>query len=140
MNKLEGSFPQWLADLKIETIIFSDNRLSGSLPPSLLQSISLSVLALSRNNFSGQIPDMVGETWVMILMLTENNFSGSSELEEFKTWSGQQKPLPLHSDRTLQEQAIRRSPIFLRQSQKLKAFKPLIQRHLWIDPTKFWKS
>lgn len=43
LNRLEGSFPKWLADLKMENIILSDNRLSGSLSPSLFQSLRLSI-------------------------------------------------------------------------------------------------
>ncbi|XP_033134193.1 receptor-like protein 46 [Brassica rapa] len=48
LNRLEGSFPKWLADLKMENIILSDNRLSGSLSPSLFQSLRISTKVYSK--------------------------------------------------------------------------------------------
>lgn len=35
---------------------------------------------------------------------------------------------------------LRRNPNFFRQSQEPEAFEPLTKRHLWIDPTQFWRS
>ena len=46
-NKLEGIFPQWLAEMKVGSIIMLDNNLTGSLPPCLFNSKSLPILSLS---------------------------------------------------------------------------------------------
>ncbi|CAE5965969.1 unnamed protein product [Arabidopsis arenosa] len=71
---LEGNIPDWL---KNQTALLPGSEHEQTRRKFSQMSIRLSVLALSRNKFSGQIPDTVGETWVMILMLSENNFSGS---------------------------------------------------------------
>ncbi|KAJ9556519.1 hypothetical protein OSB04_011133 [Centaurea solstitialis] len=76
-NQLEGRFPNWLAKMDLETIILSDNKLSGSIPPRLFESQSLEILQLSKNNFSGELPENIGNAkGVWILMLSKNNFSG----------------------------------------------------------------
>ena len=76
-NELQGTFPQWLAEMKVAYIILPDNRLTGSLPPALFHSHSLWLLALSKNNFSGELPKNIGDAnSLSILMLAGNNFSG----------------------------------------------------------------
>ena len=76
-NELQGTFPQWLAEMEVAYIILPDNRLIGSLPPALFHSHSLWLLALSKNNFSGELPKNIGDAnFLRILMLAGNNFSG----------------------------------------------------------------
>ncbi|RVX12856.1 Serine/threonine-protein kinase BRI1-like 1 [Vitis vinifera] len=55
-NELQGTFPQWLAEMEVAYIILPDNRLIGSLPHALFHSHGLWLLALSKNNFSGELP------------------------------------------------------------------------------------
>jgi hypothetical protein len=40
-NQLEGTFPVWLAEMNVESIVLSDNNLKGSLPPSLFNHTNL---------------------------------------------------------------------------------------------------
>ncbi|KAJ9555787.1 hypothetical protein OSB04_010401 [Centaurea solstitialis] len=77
-NKLEGPFPNWLAEMDLNTIILFDNRLTGSIPQHLFGAGKLlSILHLSQNNFSGKLPENIGNaTGMTYLMLSENNFSG----------------------------------------------------------------
>ncbi|RVX13045.1 LRR receptor-like serine/threonine-protein kinase GSO1 [Vitis vinifera] len=70
-NELQGSFPQWLAEIKVEYMILSDNKLSGSLPPALFQSSRLFVLALSRNNFSGELPYNIGDAKTLYILMKQ---------------------------------------------------------------------
>ncbi|EFH58549.1 hypothetical protein ARALYDRAFT_317219 [Arabidopsis lyrata subsp. lyrata] len=81
---LEGNIPDWL---KNQTALlpgseheqtrrkFSQMTTNSQIHYLLVcfQSISLSVLALSRNNFSGQIPDTVGETWDQYQSLSQRS-------------------------------------------------------------------
>ncbi|WOH15428.1 hypothetical protein DCAR_0934968 [Daucus carota subsp. sativus] len=77
-NQLTGNFPLWIAEMEIECLLFSRNRLTGSIPFPLFQSQDLSVLDLSRNNFSGELPQNIGHALKLkVLMLSGNNFMGS---------------------------------------------------------------
>ncbi|KAK9048155.1 hypothetical protein SSX86_031396 [Deinandra increscens subsp. villosa] len=76
-NQLDGEFPKWLAKIDIQSIVLSDNKLTGKLTPQLFDSKKLFILALSRNNFSGELPENLGSAkGIMILMLSGNKFSG----------------------------------------------------------------
>ncbi|KAJ9555788.1 hypothetical protein OSB04_010402 [Centaurea solstitialis] len=77
-NKLEGPFPNWLAKMDLNTIILFDNRLTGSIPQHLFGAGKfLYILHLSRNNFSGELPENIGNATSMeYLILSGNNFSG----------------------------------------------------------------
>ncbi|PKI35552.1 receptor-like protein 7 [Punica granatum] len=59
-NKLSGPFPRWICNLtSLVTLDLSFNNLRSSLPECLGNiSMSLSVLNLQRNRFSGNIPQM----------------------------------------------------------------------------------
>ena len=77
-NNLHGAFPGWLLEMQLQGLILSDNKLTGSLPPDLFSRLhDIGVLALSRNNFSGELPKNIGNaTSLRVLTLSENNFSG----------------------------------------------------------------
>ncbi|ESQ47031.1 hypothetical protein EUTSA_v10027707mg [Eutrema salsugineum] len=78
-NFIQGEIPGdgFVNLTRLISLDMSDNAFNGSIPPSLFQPQNLSVLALSRNNFTGKIPDTIGETSVIVLTLSENNLSGS---------------------------------------------------------------
>ncbi|KAJ9555961.1 LOW QUALITY PROTEIN: hypothetical protein OSB04_010575 [Centaurea solstitialis] len=82
-NKLEGPFPNWLAEMDLNTIILFDNRLTGSIPQHLFgaenigNATGMTYLMLSENNFSGQIPMSMSNMDNLILLdLSINKFSG----------------------------------------------------------------
>ncbi|KAJ9556516.1 hypothetical protein OSB04_011130 [Centaurea solstitialis] len=79
-NQVEGRYPDWLAKMEIETIVISDNKLTGSIPPRIFESQKLRTLDLSRNNFSGELPENIGNASavaaLLLLFLTYNDFSG----------------------------------------------------------------
>ncbi|KAI3712587.1 hypothetical protein L1987_71146 [Smallanthus sonchifolius] len=66
----------WLAVMDVGSIILFDNKLTGKLPPQLFESISLSILALSRNNFFGELPENLGIARA-IMILELNGFRPS---------------------------------------------------------------
>ncbi|KAJ9555900.1 hypothetical protein OSB04_010514 [Centaurea solstitialis] len=86
-NKLEGPFPNWLAEMDLNTIILFHNKLTGSIPQHLFESTQLHVLHLSRNNFSGELPENIGNATDMeYLMLSGNNFSGQIPISISNMW------------------------------------------------------
>ncbi|PPD85690.1 hypothetical protein GOBAR_DD17382 [Gossypium barbadense] len=85
-NMLSGEFLTWFFDLnEMKKLHLGGNKLTWnnnlaielkcSLPSQLFQSRNLSVLALSRNNFSGELSE-INIASIMVLLLSENNFSG----------------------------------------------------------------
>ncbi|KAF5797443.1 putative endo-polygalacturonase [Helianthus annuus] len=76
-NRLEGGFPDWLAERNIQIISLSDNILSGSIPSRLFEFVDLLYLDLSQNNFSGELPKNLGNAKsIKVLSLSENKFTG----------------------------------------------------------------
>ena len=77
-NQLQGTLPQWLVEMGLRGILLSDNELKGSLPPLLFSRVRpIRVIDLSRNNFFGELPEIIGNARSLnILMLAGNNFSG----------------------------------------------------------------
>ncbi|KAL2931796.1 Receptor-like protein 19 [Bienertia sinuspersici] len=78
-NILTGSIPTSLANLhKLQTFNPSYNRLSGTIPSSLFQSMkSLKNLYLQQNKFTGLIPSSIGKLVSLeSLELNNNSFSG----------------------------------------------------------------
>ncbi|XP_052187226.1 probable LRR receptor-like serine/threonine-protein kinase IRK isoform X2 [Diospyros lotus] len=110
-NLLMGSLPVWIFKLSVQEVVFSGNRLSGSMDSAFASSAetshqkllvldlssnalsgnipfavgdfsSLQVLNLSRNSLDGGIPASVGELKALdILDLSENRLNGSIPLE-----------------------------------------------------------
>ncbi|CDP13903.1 unnamed protein product [Coffea canephora] len=110
-NSLSGNIPSWIFRLSLQQLIFSENRLSGTMdnafaasmensrqkvvaldishnnlsgeiPPAIGVFSSLQVLNLSKNSLIGGIPSNIGELKLLdILDLSENQLNGSIPLE-----------------------------------------------------------
>ncbi|WJX37516.1 non-specific serine/threonine protein kinase [Trifolium repens] len=79
-NSLSGVIPETISNLsKLEQLILNDNRkLSGTIPHSLWNMSSLSLIYLYNNSLSGSIPDSVENLLnVGVLALDSNQLSGS---------------------------------------------------------------
>uniref|UniRef100_A0A1D1ZF29 Receptor-like protein 12 n=1 Tax=Anthurium amnicola TaxID=1678845 RepID=A0A1D1ZF29_9ARAE len=55
---------------------YSNNSLSGEIPPSICNASRLQVLDLSSNGFTGSIPPCLGNTTISVLNLRGNKFGG----------------------------------------------------------------
>ena len=75
-NRLSGEIPrEWGA--RSVYIDFSENDLSGTIPPSLANSVNLHYLRLNNNRLTGTIPATVGnKTGLLDLHLHNNNLEG----------------------------------------------------------------
>ncbi|XP_027110604.1 probable LRR receptor-like serine/threonine-protein kinase IRK [Coffea eugenioides] len=110
-NSLSGNIPSWIFRLGLQQLIFSENRLSGTMDNAFAASMensrqkvvaldishnnlsgeiplaigvfsSLQVLNLSKNSLIGGIPSNIGELKLLdILDLSENQLNGSIPLE-----------------------------------------------------------
>ncbi|XP_058111837.1 receptor like protein 23-like [Magnolia sinica] len=82
-NKLEGSLP--IPPPSTSFFSLSNNSFSGEIPVSICNTTSLEALDLSRNRFSGWIPQCLGEVsdGLKVLNLQGNAFSGTL-LQTFK--------------------------------------------------------
>uniref|UniRef100_A0A175YI69 Uncharacterized protein n=1 Tax=Daucus carota subsp. sativus TaxID=79200 RepID=A0A175YI69_DAUCS len=86
-NSMDGNIPVQIGNLtRLQQFSVSRNKFLGRIPESILNlkalekldSQNLSVLDLSRNNFSGELPQNIGHALNMtVLMLSGNSFSGS---------------------------------------------------------------
>ncbi|XP_058111839.1 receptor-like protein 7 [Magnolia sinica] len=76
-NKLEGSLP--IPPPSTSFFSLSNNSFSGEIPVSICNTTSLEALDLSRNQFSGWIPQCLGEVsdGLKVLNLQGNAFSGT---------------------------------------------------------------
>ncbi|OWM76542.1 receptor-like protein 20 [Punica granatum] len=75
-NKLQGSLP--IPPKQIGYYLVSDNMLSGELSPLLCDWKYVSLLDLSKNNFTGELPQCLSSLSENLVMLTlhSNNFHG----------------------------------------------------------------
>ncbi|KAK4433492.1 putative LRR receptor-like serine/threonine-protein kinase IRK [Sesamum alatum] len=82
-NSLTGNLPSWLFKLGLEQVLFSDNRLSGSIDNAFTSSTDdsqkkLVILDISRNDLSGAIPAALGDFGsLQFLNMSMNSFLGS---------------------------------------------------------------
>ncbi|KAH9544948.1 hypothetical protein CY35_12G021800 [Sphagnum magellanicum] len=80
-NQLTGDFPNLTLATNLTILNLSFNKLSGSLPPSIWASPSISVLDLSENNFSNNLPNLpvVNENiFICPKSLTNLNLAGNA--------------------------------------------------------------
>ncbi|XP_034680599.1 receptor-like protein 43 isoform X2 [Vitis riparia] len=77
-NKLlEGSLPEFPLNGSLETLVLSDTEFSGEVPNSIGNLKRLTGIALARCNFSGSIPKaLTNLTQLVNLDFSHNNFSG----------------------------------------------------------------
>ncbi|XP_022890854.1 probable LRR receptor-like serine/threonine-protein kinase IRK [Olea europaea var. sylvestris] len=82
-NYLTGELPSWPFELGLQQLLFSDNRLSGSVDNTLASSLESSrhklvVLDISKNQLSGEIPSSTGDfSNLHFLNMSKNSFVGS---------------------------------------------------------------
>ncbi|XP_061954830.1 receptor like protein 22-like [Populus nigra] len=77
---LQGSFPEFHQNLSLQTLLLSNTNFSGTLPQSIgeLQKLSRIELAAAGNNFTGRIPNsMANLTQLFYLDLSSNKFTGT---------------------------------------------------------------
>src|SRR6266536_886830 len=79
MNNLTGSLPSSLSDLiSLNHLELQKNQLIGSIPSSLGNLTNLGFIELTNNNLSGRIPSSLGNLVNLVsLFLGENHFSGN---------------------------------------------------------------
>ncbi|CBI35485.3 unnamed protein product, partial [Vitis vinifera] len=78
-NKLAGDLPSSVANLlkQLSLLDVSDNQLSGNIPETIGACLSLQTLSMARNEIMGSIPDKVGKLVALESMdLSSNNLSG----------------------------------------------------------------
>ncbi|XWS44494.1 hypothetical protein CRYUN_Cryun15aG0050300 [Craigia yunnanensis] len=81
-NYFTGSIPQEWAIMKLETLSFMGNRLSGPFPKVLTNITSLTNLSIEGNNFSESIPPEIGKLIkLQKLILSSNAFTGKLPAE-----------------------------------------------------------
>lgn len=81
-NSFEDSFPCWLGTLaKLRVLILRSNRLFGSIQ-CLAPFSSLRIIDLSDNGFSGELSQVLFETWTA-MMRTNVGKSSIMEIEQY---------------------------------------------------------
>ncbi|WCJ23287.1 hypothetical protein M5689_005320 [Euphorbia peplus] len=75
-NYLIGTFPEWLLNSSITSLILLGNSLSGYLPDKIGEATCLETLILSYNDLSGPIPKSISNASLKELHLTNNRLSG----------------------------------------------------------------
>jgi Leucine-rich repeat (LRR) protein len=74
-NSLNGSIPPELKMEHLETMVISNNWLSGNIPK--LEVSGLKILVMARNKFSGSIPNSLGDLASLVTFdLSSNNLTG----------------------------------------------------------------
>ncbi|CAN8251502.1 unnamed protein product [Cochlearia groenlandica] len=77
-NKFSGEVPIRFWELPLTRLELSNNRLQGSIPPSISNARYLSQLEISGNDFSGEIPVKICDLKdLRVIDLSRNRFSGS---------------------------------------------------------------
>ncbi|XP_062171093.1 receptor-like protein 37 [Alnus glutinosa] len=77
-NDLQGSLPEFPPNGSLQTMVLSDTNFSGTLPNSIGNLKMLSTINIQNCNFSGLIPDsMASLTQLVYLDMSSNLFSGS---------------------------------------------------------------
>jgi Leucine-rich repeat (LRR) protein len=75
---LQGSFPEFHQNLSLQTLLLSNTNFSGTLPQSIGELQKLSRIELVGHNFTGPIPNsMANLTQLFYLDLSSNKFEGT---------------------------------------------------------------
>ncbi|KAL9336945.1 hypothetical protein Peur_071433 [Populus x canadensis] len=75
---LQGSFPEFHQNFSLRTLLLSSTNFSGTLPQSIGELEKLSRIELAGNNFTGLIPNsMANLTQLFYLDLSSNMFTGT---------------------------------------------------------------
>ncbi|KAL2325967.1 hypothetical protein Fmac_025025 [Flemingia macrophylla] len=78
-NELNDSLPEWLGQLEnLNYLSISDSKLVGTLPCEMVTKlVNLETLVLSNNNLTGSVPDSIGQLLNLVtLLLSSNHFHG----------------------------------------------------------------
>lgn len=81
-NSLTGFLPTWVFQLGLQSVLLSENKLSGSIYGALTSAIDIShqnlqVLDISHNALSGEIPSEIGSfTSLRLLNISKNSLTG----------------------------------------------------------------
>ncbi|KAM7499451.1 hypothetical protein LguiA_023865 [Lonicera macranthoides] len=92
-NSLTGYLPSWVFKMGLQKVLFSKNKLSGSMDNAITSSIAnscrkLQVLDLSHNALSGEISSGVGDfSSLQVLNLSKNSLMGAipASIRELKS-------------------------------------------------------
>ncbi|KAM0023644.1 putative protein kinase RLK-Pelle-LRR-VII-1 family [Helianthus debilis subsp. tardiflorus] len=82
LNSLTGFIPTWVFQLGLQAVLFSENKLTGSINGAVDLSIDVShqnlqVLDVSHNELSGEIPSDIGRfTSLRFLNMSKNSLTG----------------------------------------------------------------
>ncbi|XP_030937617.1 receptor-like protein 7 [Quercus lobata] len=77
-NEILGSLPEFHSNGSLQSLVLSGTNFSGALPDSIGNLKGLSKIDLSRCNFSGSIPNSIANlTQLVHLDLSSNSFTGS---------------------------------------------------------------
>jgi Leucine-rich repeat (LRR) protein len=79
-NNLTGTIPTTLPN-SLQSLAIDDNQLTGTLPASLNSITSLTDIIASRNNLTGEIPNLSNLTALSILSLSENSLNDSTGID-----------------------------------------------------------
>lgn len=88
-NNLTGSISSYYFDTlsKLQVLFLQDNKLSGSVPSSIVNLGSLTHLGLGSNNFTGSLPNITGmASRLKVLDLHDLDFA-TSDLDYFKVFT-----------------------------------------------------
>ncbi|KAI3793158.1 hypothetical protein L1987_35773 [Smallanthus sonchifolius] len=81
-NSLTGFLPTWVFQLGLQAVLFSENKLNGSINGAVTSSIdashqNLQVLDISHNELSGEIPSDIGKfSSLRFLNMSKNSLTG----------------------------------------------------------------
>ncbi|KAL9327236.1 hypothetical protein ACSQ67_007881 [Phaseolus vulgaris] len=85
-NKLSGTIPSTLLQVKtLEVLRLDRNFLTGEVPSNLNNLTTISELNLARNNFTGPLPDLTGMDTLNYVDLSNNSFDPSDAPTWFTT-------------------------------------------------------
>ncbi|PSS16438.1 Receptor-like protein kinase [Actinidia chinensis var. chinensis] len=77
MNELDGTIPNELCELPLESLNLCDNKLVGLLPESIALSPNLNELKVFNNSLHGSLPSQLGKNSpLQIFDVSSNQFSG----------------------------------------------------------------